>query len=111
MCINVLNNIIHTSYDVQLEVFKLTIFELGAMKPKKVIAIPKGDDSMIKLAQLLPIIYDRGVLIKDINDGGCYYEINQGNFTTMLIDYGTYNVISILHNDNCDLVILIQEDA
>lgn len=110
MCINVLNNIIHTNYDIQLEVFKLTIFELGAMKPKKVIAIPKGDDSMIKLAQLLPILYDKGVVIKDINE--CYgYDVNEDNFTATLMDYGTYNVISILHNDACDLVILIQEDA
>lgn len=110
MCINVLNNIIHTTYDIQLDVFKLTIFELGAMKPKKVIAIPKGDESMIKLAQLLPIIYDRGVVIKDISAGTSYIA-DEYNFTSMLIDYGTYNVISILHNDACDLVILIQEDA
>lgn len=110
MCINILNNIIHTSYDVQLEVFKITIFELGTMKPKKVIAIPKGDDSMIKLANLLPILYDKGVIIKDINEG-FGYEVDQRNFTSILIDYGTYNVISILHNDECDLVILIQEDV
>lgn len=110
MCINVLNNIIHTTYDIQLEVFKLTIFELGAMKPKKIIAIPKGDDSMIKLAQLLPILYDKGVFIKDINDG-LGYEVDDNNFTSTLIDYGSYNVISILHNNSCDLVILIQEEA
>lgn len=110
MSIEVLNKFIHISYEIQLDLLKLHIYDIGTMKPKKTIAIPKGDDSMIKLAQLLPIIYDRGVVIKDISAGTSYIA-DEYNFTSMLIDYGTYNVISILHNDACDLVILIQEEA
>lgn len=110
MGIKVLNKYIHISYDVQLDLLKLHIYEIGNDILKKIIAIPKGDDSMIKLAQLLPILYDKGVVIKDINEG-TGFDVNDDNFTLMLVEYGAYNVISILHNDDCDLVILIQEDV